>query len=98
MKDADRATDPFDDITLVPNNTEELLNERQYLDYRSEREHCLDWLVTFGKEPEKAGRYAKTTVSNRAYRMDQFYRWVRTQEDGYTTGLTHDHANDICDT
>lgn len=44
MKDADRATDPFDDITLVPNNTEELLNERQYLDYRSEREHCLDWL------------------------------------------------------
>lgn len=76
MKDADRATDPFNDITLVPNNTEELLNERQYLDYRSEREHCLDWLLTFGKEPEKAEGYAKTTVSNRAYRMDQFYRWV----------------------
>jgi hypothetical protein len=52
MKDADEATDPFDDITLVPNNTEELLNERQFLDYRSEREHCLDWLLTFGKEPE----------------------------------------------
>ena len=94
MKDADQATDPFDDITLIPNNTEELLNERQFLDYRSEREHCLDWLLTFGKEPEKAEGYAKTTVSTRAYRMDQFYRWVWTQEDGYTTNLTHDHADE----
>ena len=93
MNDADRATDPFDDISLVPNKTEDLLNERQYLDYRSEREHCLEWLLTFGKEPERADGYAKTTVSNRASRMDQFYRWVWEQEDGYTTNLTHDHAD-----
>jgi len=25
--------------------------------------------------------------------MDQFYRWVWDQEDGYTTNLTHDHAD-----
>ena len=26
--------------------------------------------------------------------MDQFYRWVWTAEDGYTTQLTHGHADD----
>ncbi len=93
MKDADQATDPLEDITLIPGTTEELLNERQYLNYRSEREQCLDWLLTFGIEPKTADGYAKTTVSNRAFRMDQFYRWVWDQEGGYTTNLTLDHAD-----
>jgi site-specific recombinase XerD len=94
MKDSDQATDPLDEIKLVTNPSENRLNERQYLDYRSEREHCLDWLLTFGKEPEKAEGYATTTVKNRASRMDQFYRWVWEQEDGYTSNLTHEHADD----
>ena len=93
MKYADQATDPLEAVTLVPGVTEELLEERQYLDYRREREQCLDWLLTFGKDPDTADGYAKTTVTNRAYRMDQFYRWVWEQEDGYTTNLTHDHAD-----
>jgi hypothetical protein len=54
MKNSDQATDPLDGITLVPEPSEELLNERQYLDYRSEQEQCLEWLLTFGKEPTKA--------------------------------------------
>lgn len=94
MKNADQATDPFDGIKLVTEPSEKLLNERQYLDYRSEREQCLDWLLTFGKNPETADGYAKTTVSSRASRMDQFYRWVWDNEDGYTTNLTHDHADE----
>ncbi|ADD04053.1 XerC/D-like integrase [Natrialba magadii ATCC 43099] len=93
MKDADQATDPLEDITLIHGPTEELLNERQYLDYRSEREQCLEWLLAFGIDPKTADGYAKTTVSNRAYRMGQFYRWVWEQEGGYTTNLTHDHAD-----
>jgi hypothetical protein len=47
----------------------------------------------FGKDTEKADGYARTTVSNRAHRMDQFYRWVWDREDGYTTNVTHDHAD-----
>ena len=93
MKNSDQATDPLDEIKLVPEPSEELLNERQYLDYRSERERCLDWLLTFGKDPEKAEGYATSTVENRASRMDQFYRWVWEQEDGYTSNLTHDHGD-----
>ena len=34
MKNSDQATDPLDEIKLVPEPSEELLNERQYLDYR----------------------------------------------------------------
>ena len=93
MKNSDQATDPLDEIKLVPEPSEELLNERQYLDYRSERERCLDWLLTFGKDPEKATGYATSTVENRASRMDQFYRWVWEQEDGYTSNLTHDRGD-----
>ena len=36
MKNSDQATDPLDGIKLVPEPSEKLLNERQYLDYRSE--------------------------------------------------------------
>ena len=59
MKDADQAIDLLEDITLIPGPTEELLNERQFLDYRSEREQCLDWLLTFGIDPKTADGYAK---------------------------------------
>ena len=94
MNDADQATDPLDGITIVPKPSEKLLNERQYLDYRTEREQCLEWLLNFGKDPKTADGYAKTTVENRSYRMDQFYRWVWEQEGGYTSNLIHDHADE----
>lgn len=93
MRNADEATDPLEGITVVTEPTAELLNERQQIDYRNQREQCLEWLLVFGKDPEKADGYARTTVSYRAHRMDQFYRWVWDREDGYTTNVTHDHAD-----
>lgn len=85
MKDADQAMNPLEDIAVVPEPSEKLLNQRQPFDYRTERENCLEWLLAFGKDPERAEGYAMGTVSNRASRMDQFYRWVWEQEDGYTS-------------
>ena len=81
------------DVTVVPEPSEEYLNKRQLLDYRSHREDCLEWLLAIGKTPEEGDGYAFQTVSNRAYRMDMFYRWVWKQEDGYTTDVTHQHAD-----
>jgi len=40
-------------ITLVPEPTEERLNERQLVDYRSQRESCLDWLLHFSGSMSK---------------------------------------------
>lgn len=82
-----------DNVTVITEPVEERLNHRQLVDYRSEREDCLSWLLAFGKDPEKADGYALGTVKPRAYRMDQFYRWVWEEESGYTTRITHDHAD-----
>jgi site-specific recombinase XerD len=83
----------FGDINVVPNTTAERLTERQLLDYRNHREDLIEWLLFFGKDPETADGYARTTVKTRAYRMDQFYRWVWDERGGYTTDVTHDDGD-----
>ena len=93
MKNSKKATNPLEGISIVPEPSEKLLNERQRIDYRTEREQCLEWLLTFGKDPDSADGYAYLTVKNRASRMDQFYRWVWEREDRYTSAVTTDHAD-----
>ena len=93
MKNADEATNPLDGIKVVPEPSAALLNERQQIDYCHHRERCLEWLLTFGLDPDRAEGYASTTVKSRSHRMDAFYRWVWEHEDGYTTNVTHDHAD-----
>jgi len=78
---------------IVTEPSEAFLNPRQVIDYRAEREDCLEWLLAFGKTPDKAEGYATTTVDTRSRRMDQFYRWVWQQEGGYTANVSHDHAD-----
>lgn len=82
-----------DELVLIPQPTKEELNKRQLLDYKSQRKDCLEWLLALGKDPKEAEGYAFQTVSNRAYRMDKFYRWVWKQEQGYTTDINHAHAD-----
>ena len=85
--------DRLDDLPVVPGPSEEYLNPRQVQDYRSQREDCFTWLLTFGKNPKKADGYAFETVKARGYRMDQFYRWIWEQEGGYTANVTPEHAD-----
>ena len=59
---------------ILDRRTAGSMNNRQLLDYRSQREDYLEWLLTLGKRPEQAEGYAFQTVKNRAYRMDMFYR------------------------
>ena len=81
------------EITLIPEPSREILNQREAVDYESHRREYLSWLLTFGKEPDHAEGYAQATISKRAYRIDKFYRWVWQEEDRYTTDVTHDHAD-----
>lgn len=83
----------LDEYPITTENSESYLNKRQLLDYRSEREECLEWLLTFGKKPVEATGYAPGTVKPRCYRMDRFYRYVWDLEGGYTVNLLHDHAD-----
>lgn len=83
-----------EDFILVPDPSKERLNDRQIVDYKDQREQLIEWLLVFGKDPERVEGYAEATVRNTAARLDQFYRWVWSDGKGYTTQLTHSHAND----
>jgi len=90
-------SDELDGIRVVPEPAEKFLNKRQVTDYRSHRESLIRWLLNVGKNPESAEGYERATVKTRVYRMDQFYRWVWDEEGGYTTRITHDHADSYLD-
>lgn len=80
-------------IQVVTEPSREQLNERQRIDYRSQRESCLRWLLTYGKDPSQAIGYAFETVRNRASRMDMFYRWVWSEEEQYVSNPTLEHVD-----
>lgn len=80
-------------IRVVSGPTRETLNQRQLADYRTQREACLKWLLQVGLDPDTREGYAHGTVKPRAARMDLFYRWVWEEFDGYTTAITHEHAD-----
>jgi len=61
------------EIPVITEPAEQYLNQRQQPDYKSEREQCLRWLLSIGKNPDRGDGYATGTVKNRSYRMDQFY-------------------------
>lgn len=82
-----------DDLKLVPEPSEEMLNDRQAVDYEQHREDLLEWLSVLGKNPDKGQGYSKAVVRNTGYRLDQIYRWV-WERDGYTTEVTHEYADD----
>lgn len=85
----------LDGIRVVTGKSEEQLQERQLVDYRSHREKCLQWLLSVGKEPDTYDGYAFQTVKARANRLDYFYRWVWNEENQYTTDVTHEQADEF---
>lgn len=88
---------PKKEFPHVPPISEEFLNHRQRLDYNEHRRALIEWLDTRGKDPEKHDGYSEQVVSNYAYRIDKFYRWVWTNNGRYTTQITHTHADEYID-
>ncbi len=84
----------LDEVKVVSEPSQKYLNQRQLLDYRSQREACLRWLLTFGKDPDRGEGYALGTVKPRSSRMDMFYRWVWDEIGGYTSNVSHEHADE----
>lgn len=83
-----------DGIVVVPEASEQQLNQRQLEDYRAHRRNLIRRMRTLGKDPETAEGYAHDTTRQRSYRLDKFYRWVWEQEDGYTLHVTTEHADE----
>lgn len=86
--------DEIEGIIVVPEPSRETLSNRQQVDYADHREELIEWLLVFGKKPAQAEGYAIATTKNTAERLDAFYRWVWGENGGYTTAITHGHADD----
>ncbi|RDI72976.1 site-specific integrase [Halopelagius longus] len=84
----------IDGIPLLPEPSQNLLNERQRVDYRHHREGLIRWMLKLGKNPDRAEGYARQTAKRRATNADMFYRWVWQEYNGYTTTVTHEYADE----
>lgn len=82
-----------DAITVIPDNTREWLNPRQLVDYEAHRREVISWGLDVGKDPKGREGYAIATLKERVRRLNQLDEWVWKRE-GYTTHITHDHADD----
>jgi site-specific recombinase XerD len=81
------------DVPLVADESEQYLRQKQYVDYENHRRKFVEWLLTFGKDPDTAGGYSTDTVYRTAYRCGKFDRFVWQEENGYVIPLTPEHAD-----
>ncbi len=86
-------TPRLQDLPIVPEPSEQYLNQRQLLDYHDVRESCLGWLLTMGRTRRPTVTPFRPS-SQGASRMDQFYSWVWEDIGGYTAAVTHEHSDD----
>jgi len=73
-------TEKVEGIVLVPEPSCEYLNDHQLVNYRDHCRKFVKWALNMGKDPKHADGYAHSTVRQRAYRLDKFYRWCGTKE------------------
>ncbi len=83
-----------EELEFVSEKSRAYLNPRQAMDYNGHRERLVEWLKTEGKDPDRSEGLARKTAGNYASRLDKFYRWVWDEFDGYTTRITHEHADE----
>ena len=77
-------------VTVVSKPTAKSLTDRQIIDYRNHKERLIKWSLNLGKNPKRAEGYSTETVKRRAYRIDDYFRWIWGNEEGYTTAVTHE--------
>jgi len=80
-------------IPLITGPAQKHLNRRQVIDYAEERRDLINWALQTGKDPDRGEGYSKATFKPHSYRIDQFYRWIWNENDGYTTQITPSDAD-----
>lgn len=94
MPEAYAEDNKYQGIPLVTDDAQDYLNPRQEIAYREHRRELAEWLLTFGKDPDKVEGYSQSTAQARMYHLDLFYRWVWDEQGRYVQDLTTDHADD----
>lgn len=78
-------------IVIIPEPSDETLNQRQRVAYKGHREKLINWLAVEGKDPDALDGYAYDTYYVFCNILDQWFRWM-WEEDGFTLSPTHSHA------
>lgn len=86
-------TEQLESLKLVSEPTREVLNNKEVIDYRSQREQRAKWYLRLGKEPVKARGYSPTTLKSRVSNLDRFFRHTWNNNSGYQSSISHDDAN-----
>ncbi len=86
--------DKFEGVVLIYEPVEDYLNDRQLVAYRNHRKQFIQWLATQGKNPKALEGYAKDTYTTYANLICKFHRYVWEENNGFTTDLTHQQAED----
>lgn len=82
---------------VVPEANNQILSEKQLVDYRSHRRDFIEWLLVYGKDPKTYSGYSRDTVKRTAYRCGKFDRFIWEKEGRYSAPLNHDHAETYID-
>jgi integrase len=80
-------------IIIVPDVNDEWLSKKQRVDYHEYRKSFLNWLLHFGKNPDRATGYSPYTVYGTGYRAAAFDRWLWERHDGYYLPPSTDDAD-----
>jgi integrase len=95
--DVETNLDPGRSIVIVPKTLDDVLIDRQLVDYKDQRVQFLSWLLNIGKNPRRAEGYAPYTVYSDAYRTARFDQWVWKQRDEYQYPPKEQDAHDFID-
>lgn len=80
---------------LIPEESEQHLNEKQVFDYRNHREKFTKWLLREGKDTRDKEGYTTDTAKKTCYRVAFFERYVWSQEDEYLPVMTTEAADEF---
>ena len=85
--------DPGRRILIVPTKNKAYLDNTELVDYYEYRKRFLDWLLHFGKNPNKAEGYSPHTVFSTGARTARFDLWRWEQDGEYNIPPRHDQAD-----
>lgn len=87
------------DFPVVSGENESILEQFAPIkqqDYADFKRDFVAWLLRKGKRPFRGDGYAETTARETHYKIEVVFRW-RWERDGYTKGLSPDHADAFID-
>lgn len=84
-----------DDDNFRSEKAQAILNNKQYVVYRSSMDEFIEWMVTEGKDPENRKGLSYGCAYDYTKRLDQLYRYAWEELPRTTLEIDHDLADSL---